>query len=143
MKTRIRIRVPPAWVLILALAAALALGGCGPIYDLRYEYEKPPGADRLCFSQCVTGRSHCRQLARLADANRERDRALCVALASGESDDDRRAKRVAECRLNFPRLPLPATEHNGGNCQQDYNECFVACGGTVHEIRECVINCGQ
>ena len=115
------------------------LWGCGPIYDVRYEYEKPPGADRLCFSQCITGRSHCRQLGRLADANRDRDHSLCVALASGEKDDKRRAKRMAEC--NFA-LPTHGYDH-GADCEADYNDCFIACGGTVTAIEECVANCDR
>ena len=115
-----------------------ALWGCGPIYDFRYEYAKPPGADRLCFSQCVTGRSHCRQLERLGDANRQRDQSLCIALASREKDDDKRARRIAECQL---ALPVPV--YPEGNCELDYNDCFIACGGTVTEIRECVANCDR
>ena len=123
-----------------ALAGVLlcaSLSGCGPIYDIRYEYAKPPGADRLCFSQCVTGRSHCRQLARAADADRHRDHAWCVALAGAEKDDDRRARRIAECRLALP----PPVYAAGGDCELDYNDCFIACGGEVTEIRECVANC--
>ena len=125
-----------ARILAAAALCGLLLQGCGPIYDFRYEYAKPPGADRLCFSQCVTGRSHCRQLERLADAGRERDRALCVAVASGEKDKNLRAERLAQCRL-----ALPPPVHSGQTCGLDYNDCFVACGGTVTEIRECVANC--
>ena len=126
----------------LLFAAGMVFGmvsGCGPIYDLRYEYAKPSGADRVCFSQCVTGRSHCRQLSRLADANRERDAALCAAIASGEKDAAERRRRLAECRLALP--PRPAFPD--GDCERDYNDCFIACGGTVTEIRECVANCGE
>ena len=126
----------------MLFAAGMVFGvvsGCGPIYDLRYEYAKPSGADRVCFSQCVTGRSHCRQLSRLADANRERDAALCAAIASGEKDAAERRRRLAECRLALP--PRPAFPD--GDCARDYNDCFIACGGTVTEIRECVANCGE
>ena len=126
----------------MLFAAGMVFGmvsGCGPIYDLRYEYAKPSGADRVCFSQCVTGRSHCRQLSRLADANRERDAALCAAIASGEKDAAERRRRLAECRLALP--PRPAFPD--GDCERDYNDCFIACGGTVTEIRECVANCGE
>ena len=114
------------------------LWGCGPIYDLRYEYKKPANAERSCFAQCVTGRSHCRQLERLGDVSRrDREVSLCLALASGEKDNDRRAKRMAECRFAVAPPPM----HSGTDCALDYNDCFITCGGTVIEIQECVANC--
>ena len=125
-------------VLLFVLGGALGLlGGCGPIYDLRYEYEKPANAERSCFAHCVTGRSHCRQLGRLGDVSRrDREVSLCLALAGGEKDDERRAKRMAEC--GFAAAP---PVYSGTDCELDYNDCFIACGGTVIEIQECVANC--
>lgn len=129
----------------LAAACAVALAACGPAYQTDYEYFRPPDADRSCFAQCVSARSACRNDER---ASRRQTAAIDdLRFLAVESCEDR-AKNKKERRKCDSRYGWGGgfydddLDGDGFDCEADYRECHIACGGKVRETRVCVSNCG-
>ena len=102
------------------LALLLALTGCGPriVYDLTPP-ETPEG--RACTVQCQSSAALCRQMQQNVDQQCQNNYTLMLQnyQACRDSGSDRCV------------LPSSCTSGSTAVCDQNFRECFAACGGTV------------
>jgi hypothetical protein len=118
------------------ICAVASLTGCGPSYYYKYS---PPKASKgiNCVQSCNGARNQCRQVAELELRN-ERELDLAnqrnyQSCAAGRSKKD--VKKY--CSYNSGgfdnygsnQFPYPS-------CEDDFNQCFEICGGTIEKIQE-------
>ncbi|MBC3455069.1 hypothetical protein [Pseudomonas mosselii] len=114
--------------LVLA-CLALALAGCGPSYT--YRYSPPPSAHGMnCINSCSTERNHCQQMARLQENS---ERALHQAeMRAYQYCKNGKSKKEARHSCYYPSYP--AYTGSSYSCGNDYDSCYMACGGTIQRI---------
>jgi hypothetical protein len=113
-----------------ALISLLLVTGCA---ITRYEYVAPPSEKgRYCATQCAGIKEACQgnEINR-ADAERyaceqRSEYQYHDCLHHARSDDE--AKRCFR--------PACWSNPNTWRCDENYRQCFVGCGGTVHTFKE-------
>jgi hypothetical protein len=117
------------WFKLGALSAlvAVCISACGPVYDTRYTFvppERPEG--RTCVFQCENSKLQCQNMQDMQKQNCE-----FRAQLEYERCKDRGEKHCYEdyCSSDYSR------------CDEQYRNCFQACGGTVNRQDVCVAFC--
>ncbi|NIE77013.1 hypothetical protein F3J44_08030 [Pantoea sp. Tr-811] len=113
---------------------SLLLAGCGPGYS--YRYVAPASESGLaCVRACSTELNHCRQLsrqqARNDQARYEADQRAFQYCRAGRSKAD--ANRFCPAPSAF--WGSDAFMSEGSSCKQDFNSCYVGCGGQVERVQ--------
>ena len=111
-----------------AAALAFAILACSPA--VKYKYGPPDSqAGVTCINECEAAKSECvsADVKRVKSCEKEaRARAAtCKYQLSWEPGD---SPKLYECN---PDLCLPDNKH----CENDYRNCYGACGGRVTEVR--------
>lgn len=115
--------------------------GCGPVYSTSYEFVHPQNPDRACFAQCLSAKSQCARLERIAQLQEEEiyyER--CMDEADEEENAKKRKRKREKCAHTSPSF---GGGSSAAGCEAEYRDCFRACGGRVIEVTECVYNCDQ
>jgi len=101
---------------------------CQPTFQTRYEYI-PPITDsaKMCVLQCENTKLQFDQLEDLKYQNCTRDVKAEVA-----------AQKNAGQQVTFTKSCIKTNV-----CIENYNRCFLNCGGGYNEIKECVQNCDE
>ena len=118
---------------VTSLYVALFLSACQTV---RYEYKAPDTPDgRQCVVQCASVREMCRsnenQRAqserRSCERRSETTYLVCMDGARGNKDQQSECNRKRGRCYEYPSYL---------RCNEEYNQCFSNCGGTVHKIIE-------
>ena len=126
---------------LFALAAALTIAACGPVYETQYDYIPPHdrGAQG-CLAQCNANKSQCRTT---QSTQAENERLRCELDARQEYDHCQgRAVNGAE-RDKCTQRSCSAPSANSAQCDEDFRICYAGCGGTVESHQVCTFNCPQ
>lgn len=112
------------------LALILLVTGCA---TTRYEYVAPPTEQgRYCATQCAGVREICQ--------GNEMNRAQAERNACEQRSDYQYHDCLHHARNNdeAKRCVRPAcwSNQNTWRCDENYRQCFVGCGGTVHMFKE-------
>ena len=115
---------------LVALLLAFIFAGCTTI---RYEYIAPHTEQgRYCTTQCSAIKDSC-QGNEISRANAERH--ACEQRSEYRYHDClRHARSDDEAKRCF--RPACHSYPNTWRCDENYHQCFVGCGGTVHTIKE-------
>ncbi len=123
------------WKFIVPLVLA-SLTGCGPSYY--YKYSPPKTTKGIgCVQSCKDTRNQCRQAAEL-ERRSERELALVnqrnyQSCAVGRSKSD--VKKY--CDFNGGGFDhYSSSQFSQTSCEDDFNQCFEICGGTIEKILE-------
>lgn len=123
---------------IVIWGMALALTGCGPMYDTQYVFSPPNSATgRTCVFQCEQNKYQCRQIEDMQNDRCEQqasyEKSRCEAnLAWDKGRDPKWYECIEEsCSPDYER------------CEAMYRSCYQACGGEVESRTVCVANCDQ
>lgn len=131
--------------LLGAVVLALAVVGCGPIYDTTYEMIPPSdGHGRMCTAQCQQTQSFCR-------ANCQQLHQECVSEERhrGMHEYDQYVRERRREGLQIKRSPdsfintYRCDTSCESGCEGDYRQCFATCGGKVIPHRVCTAFCDQ
>ena len=120
----------PRLALMTALTLLLIMSACTTI---RYEHI-PPTTDqgRICVTQCAGVREMCQ--------GNEINRAQSERYACEQRSESsyRNCLHHAENRDQSKKCYRPAcyAHENTWRCDENYRQCFVGCGGTIHTIKE-------
>lgn len=122
----------PAIARLLFLATILLVAGCETTH---YEY-RPPVTDqgRFCVNQCAAIKEVCKgNEIRRAQGEKEicerrsaSDFRACMRNAKNKDDEkacERKKKSCWESESFYA-------------CEADYRQCFVNCGGSIHEYKK-------
>lgn len=115
------------------LFAALALSLLAGCTTIRYEYF-PPATEqgKICVTHCSGVREMCQgnEMQRA-----QYDRALCEQRSESIF---RTCLRQADNRDESKKCHRPAcfAHENTWRCDENFRQCFVGCGGTIHAIKE-------
>lgn len=109
------------WTLITGLwIAVVALAGCGP--QIVYDFVPPESSEgRICTSQCQNAATNCRQMKQIVNQQ-------CQNNYSAMQQNYNACK---ESGAKHCVSPTPCPYNSTSECDQNYRECFAACGGTV------------
>lgn len=107
--------------------------GCGPSYY--YKYTPPQTSEGVsCVRTCSDERRSCRQLQQVQDQNTrnlfEAKARTYDACRVGRSDKDARKY------CSSPNFSFPLESLSQNSCEDDFNQCYQTCGGTVDRILE-------
>lgn len=116
--------------ILATLALTLLITGCTTI---RYEYFAPPTEQgRYCTTQCAAIKDNC-ESNEISRANSERY--ACEQRSEYQYHDClRHARNDNEAKRCFRQACY--SNPNTWRCDENYRQCFVGCGGTVHTIKE-------
>lgn len=125
------------------LAASASLTACGPIYNVSYQY-KPPHRNkaRRCIVACQRNKLMCQRNAS-QQYDRCEDRALRSAQASYHAYRVNQRRSHQPVKRNLDDFKYDWGCSSGNNCDADYRQCYVTCGGTVITHRTCVAFCDK
>jgi hypothetical protein len=102
------------------LLLASVLIGCGP--QIVYDYLPPESeVGRACTAQCQIGANNCRQMKQMANQQ-------C------QNNYNAMQQNYNACKATGAKHcvgPTPCPYSSTSECDQNYRECFSACGGTV------------
>jgi len=105
------------WVAAVAL---LFLGAC-----TEYAYIPPPGpAGQACVAQCAFHQQQCRAFA-------QQDHQQCLA---GRNFALAAYNRCVQARGRGCVQPAACIDQ-GWRCSDEYDRCFLACGGRIEEVQ--------
>jgi hypothetical protein len=116
----------------IIVASAFLLMACE---TTRHEYQAPPTAKgKQCVVQCASVREMCRsnefKRVNLAKSTCEKRSdttyRACMDKAKNKNDEKNCTKRRESCYEN----------DSSWRCDEEYNQCFSNCGGTVRTIIE-------
>ena len=113
-----------------ALLVSLMFAGCTTI---RYEYVAPHTEQgRYCTTQCAAIKDNCEG----NEINRASgERYACEQRSEYQYHDClRHARNDNEAKRCFRQACY--SNPNTWRCDENYRQCFVGCGGTVHTIKE-------
>jgi hypothetical protein len=136
--------------LVTTLALTLlAVGGCGPVYQTVTDYEPPENPTaRAGLSNCEVIRMQCAQIEEGRAQTCQRD-----CLAQVDACKDRAEAEYQRCMRNPYRLgpcsrdKCPSycgsatCQGDLSGCQDQYDRCYTAAGGTVTKRTVCVARC--
>jgi hypothetical protein len=96
------------------------VAGCGP--QIVYDYVPPESNEgRICAAQCQNTATNCRQMKQMVNQQCQNNYSTML--------QNYNACREAGAKHCIGPTPCP---YNGTTeCDQNYRECFAACGGTV------------
>jgi hypothetical protein len=113
----------------------VAAVGCGPVYQIKYDYLAPESAEgRGCTQQCENSKFQCEEM---VNKEFEQERLSLV-------------QAYRTCRLSETsgaRSPILCIDQSKtiqpdySQCLADYKRCFQSCGGRVEERNVCIKNC--
>ncbi len=108
-------------VLMAGLWIALAgLTGCGP--QIVYDFVPPESREgRICATQCQNAATNCRQMKQMV--NQQCQNNYNAMQQNYNACKESGAKHCVS--------PTPCPYNSTSECDQNYRECFAACGGTV------------
>lgn len=112
------------------VSVLLLVAGCS---TTRYEYVAPRSEQgRYCATQCAGIKEACES----NEINRaSAERYACEQRSEYQYHDcRRRADSDEEARKCF--RPACWSNPNTWRCDENYRQCFVGCGGTVHTFKE-------
>ena len=123
----------------LALACLLfAVIACGPIYDTKYSYQAPyDNSGKHCVNscdsmkqKCVSGCNDREQNCEIASNNMD-----TITNIYQPKDKDDKYKYTSSNNLNCSSASCKK------DCKNQYDQCFVNCGGAVTSHQVCVAFC--
>jgi len=112
------------WIVIIW---CLLSAGCA-MYRTEYIYQPPQAPEaQACLGQCQTLQLQCDQMQDMKREHCEYREQLDVEDCAGDKDCERGARR--DCYFGHRE------------CDERYDTCFQACGGTIEPVKICVFGC--
>ncbi len=120
------------WLLPPAAMLAVALSGCGPMYETRYNLTPPPGQmGQVCVNQCDQIRLQCMQGEDLRVQNCETQNRLARL-----EYEQCRQRGYSDC---YEDTTWCSADYEP--CEGQFRQCYQNCGGKVESYQVCVFNC--
>lgn len=102
------------------LMVMIGLAGCGP--QIVYDFIPPESdAGRICAAQCQSTATSCRQMKQMVNQQ-------C------QNNYNAMQQNYNACKESGAKHcvgPTPCPFNSSSECDQNYRECFAACGGQV------------
>ena len=144
---------------LLGLFACLGLTACGPMppqYQTTYSYIPPQSnSGRMCLMQCNQMKMMCQQSASMQNMQNNMQNAQCEQIAETNAQlayeaykekrqsEGRKIKKSVNDFLDTSSCNNNYFNNNnaGGDCEGNFRDCFVSCGGQVVPHTQCVAFC--
>jgi len=128
-------------LLTFAMISALALSGCGPLYQTKYTYTPPTTwQGRQCVNRCINHKSQCQARCRI-ETQQCRSNAMEAARPQYRKYVRAQKRQGKAVVMSLSDFADTNSCNDSCGCMTDYRQCYNNCGGTVNSQQVCVAFC--
>jgi len=122
---------------------ALFLASCGPIYKTVYDYKPPASSQgKMCITQCVSNQAMCHQMCRMRNDTCQMQ-ARQKAIFEFEHYKSVREKNHQPVEKTVRYFDESGECNDNCGCDETFNVCYTACGGSISERQVCTAFCDK